>query len=93
MKGVGLALGNEKGEVKTEYGELLKIMEKEIKHNSTQQREQKEKKSPRERNGIKDTRRDHKRKKNGTRKTQRRSPPDKVPKPERPTDKKSPEKK
>ena len=31
MKGVGLALGNEKGEVKTEYGELLKIMEKEIK--------------------------------------------------------------
>jgi len=37
MKGGGLALKNEKGEVKTEYEELLKIMEKEIKRNSTQQ--------------------------------------------------------
>ena len=44
-----------KGEVKTEYEELLKIMEKEIKHNSTQQKIEREK-SSRERNGVKDTR-------------------------------------
>ena len=38
----GLALKNDKGEIKTEYEELLKIMETEIKNNSIQKRELRE---------------------------------------------------
>ena len=53
---------NGKGEIKTEYEELLKIMEIEIK-TILHRGKGKEKKSLQERNGIKDIKRDHKQRK------------------------------